>query len=113
MYFLNTVFFYTYDDPRVKSTPCPYKLLIGRPDGGASQIKDVSANADLKNIVAVKKSNQLSKIRFDYNGTAQGFKMHFSWKDYKVLMPITCRTRATGGWSGKSLFIETSGLKIG
>ena len=113
MYFLNTVFFYTYEDPRVKSTPCPYKLLIGRLDGGPSQIKDVSANADLKNIVAVKKSNQLSKIRFDYNGTTQGFKMHFSWKDYKVLMPITCRTRAKGGWSGKSLFIETSGLKIG
>ena len=113
MYFLNTVFFYTYDDPRVKSTPCPYKLLIGRPDGGASQIKDVSANADLKNIVAVKKSNQLSNIKFDYSGTSQGFNMNFLWKDYKVLMPITCRTRAAGGWQGKSLFISTSGLKIG
>jgi hypothetical protein len=27
-------------------------------------------------------------------------------------MPVTCRTRAAGGWKGKSLFIETSGLKI-
>ena len=113
MYFLNTVFFYTYDDPRVKSTPCPYKLLIGNPDGGASIIKDVSENADLKNITAVKKSKQLTNIEFEYNNTGQGFKMNFSWKKYEVVMPITCRTRATGGWAGKSLFIETSGLKIG
>ena len=112
MYFLNTIYFYTYDDPRVKSTPCPYKLLIGKQDQ-ISELKNVSANADLKNIVAVKKSNQLSNIKFDYSGTSQGFNMNFLWKDYKVLMPITCRTRAAGGWQGKSLFISTSGLKIG
>ena len=113
MYFLNTVFFYTYDDPRVKSTPCPYKLLIGKPNGGASTIKDVSENADLKNITAVKKSKQLTDIEFEYNNIGQGFKMNFSWKKYKVVMPISCRTRATGGWSGKSLFISSDGLKIG
>jgi hypothetical protein len=112
MYFLNTVFFYTYDDPRVKSTPCPYKLLIGNPAGGASTIKNVSENADLKNITAVKKSKQLTNIQFEYNNTGQGFKMKFDWKKFGVVMPITCRTRATGGWAGKSLFIETSGLKI-
>lgn len=110
-YFLNTVFFYTYDDPRVKSTPCPYKLLIGR-ENGVSTIKNVSEDADLKNIVAVKKANQLKDISFNYSGTAQSFKMTFKWKKFKVSMPITCRTRATGGWAGKSLFIETSGLKI-
>ena len=113
MYFLNTVFFYTYDDPRVKSTPCPYKLLIGKPNGGASTIKDVSENADLKNITAVKKSKQLTDIEFEYNNIGQGFKMNFLWKKYKVVMPISCRTRATGGWSGKSLFISSDGLKIG
>jgi hypothetical protein len=73
----------------------------------------VSENADLKNITAVKKSKQLTNIEFEYNNTGQGFKMNFSWKKYEVVMPITCRTRATGGWAGKSLFIETSGLKIG
>ena len=111
MYFLNTIYFYTYDDPRVKSTPCPYKLLIGKRDG-ESIIKDVSSNADLRNVLAVKKSGQLSKINFNYNGTAQSFELNFSWKDYKVVMPITCRTRAAGGWSGKSLFMTTPGLKI-
>ena len=111
MYFLNTIYFYTYDDPRVKSTPCPYKLLIGKQDG-ESTIKDVSSNADLRNVLAVKKSGQLSKINFNYNGTAQSFELKFSWKDYKVAMPITCRTRAAGGWSGKSLFMTTPGLKI-
>ena len=111
MYFLNTIYFYTYDDPRVKSTPCPYKLLIGKRDG-ESIIKDVSSNADLRNILAVKKSSQLSKINFNYNGSAQSFELNFSWKDYKVAMPITCRTRAAGGWSGKSLFMTTPGLKI-
>ena len=28
VYFLNTIYFYTYDDPRISFTPCPYKLLI-------------------------------------------------------------------------------------
>ena len=28
VYFLNTIYFYTYDDPRVTFTPCPYKLLV-------------------------------------------------------------------------------------
>ena len=75
---MNTVFFYTYDDPRVKSTPCPYKLLIGR-ENGVSTIKNVSEDADLKNIVAVKKANQLKDISFNYSGTAQSFKMTFKW----------------------------------
>ena len=111
MYFLNTIYFYTYDDPRVKSTPCPYKLLIGR-EQGQSEIKDVSSNADLKNILSVKKHTQLSRIDFNYDGNSQSFKLNFKWKDYKVIMPITCRTRAAGGWQGKSLFMTTPGLKI-
>ena len=111
MYFLNTIYFYTYDDPRVKSTPCPYKLLIGR-EQGQSEIKDVSSNADLKNILSVKKHTQLSRIDFNYDGNSQSFKLNFKWKDYKVIMPITCRTRAAGGRQVKYLFIATPGLKI-
>ena len=109
-YFLNTVFFYTFEDPRVKSTPCPYKLLIGREDG--SVLKEVSSDDTLKNVVSVKDKKQLSNISFEYNNTGQSFKMKFKWKKVKVIMPVTCRTRADGGWRGKSLFIETSGLKI-
>ena len=111
MYFLNTVFFYTYADPRVKSTPCPYKLLIGK-EQGLSEMKDVSADSDLKNILAVKKSSELKNIKFDYDDTSQSFKLFFKYKSFSVKMPVTCRTRAAGGWSGKSLFITTSGLKI-
>ena len=109
-YFLNTVFFYTFEDPRVKSTPCPYKLLIGKENG--SVLKEVSTDSTLKNVVSVKNPKQLSGINYEYNNTGQSFKMKFMWKNFKVLMPVTCRTRADGGWRGKSLFIETSGLKI-
>jgi len=111
IYFLNTIYFYTYDDPRVKSVPCPYKLLIGK-ENSISEMNDVSSNADLKNVLLVKKSNQIKQIKFEYNGEAQSFKMNFVWKDKEVKLPITCRTRAAGGWQGKSLFITTSGLKI-
>ena len=79
MYFLNTIYFYTYDDPRVKNTPCPYKLLIGK-ENMISEMKDVSSNADLKNILLVKKSKQLDKIKFEYDGKSQSFKIHFQWK---------------------------------
>ena len=96
---------------RDRSTPCPYKLLIGK-EQGQSEIKDVSSNADLKNILSVKKHTQLSRIDFNYDGNSQSFKLNFKWKDYKVIMPITCRTRAAGGWQGKSLFMTTPGLKI-
>ena len=111
MYFLNTIYFYTYDDPRVKSTPCPYKLLVGT-EQGPSNIKDVSSNSDLKNVLAVKKPKQLTKIKFEYDNKGQSCNLSFQWKDYKVKLPITCRTRAAGGWQGKSLFMTTSGLKI-
>ena len=47
---LNTIYFYTYDDPRVTFTPCPYKLLVGR-ESGSSSIKDVSADESLKNVL--------------------------------------------------------------
>ena len=111
MYFLNTIYFYTYDDPRVKNIPCPYKLLIGK-ENMISEMKDVSSNADLKNILLIKKPKQLDKIKFEYDGKSQSFKIHFQWKKKKIMLPITCRTRAAGGWQGKSLFITTPGLKI-
>ena len=115
-YFLKTIYFYTYEDPKASFTPCPYKLLIGR-ENSPSTIKDVSENADLKNVLLVKKPSQLQKIHFDYDDRSQSFSMGFDWvvnrKTTKcVKIPITCRTRAAGGWAGKSLFITTPGLKI-
>ena len=115
-YFLKTIYFYTYEDPRADFVPCPYKLLIGR-ENSESQIKDVSENADLKNVLLVKDPKQLQKIKFHYNSRSQSFSMSFDWvvneKTTKcVSIPITCRTRAAGGWAGKSLFITTPGLKI-
>ena len=111
IYFLNTIYFYTYDDPRVKSAPCPYKLLIGK-ENTVSDLKDVSSNADLKNVLIVKKSDQLKLIKFDYDNSGQKFQMSFTWKKKKVVLPITCRTRAAGGWQGKSVIITTPGLQI-
>mgnify|MGYP001282802728 FL=1 len=112
IYFLNTIYFYTYDDPRAKFVPCPYKLLIGQ-ESGASQIKDVSDNADLKNVLLVKKISEISSSRLLYDGKSQRMTIEFKWrKKTAVQIPITVRTRAAGGWSGKSLFLNTPGLKI-
>ena len=115
-YFLKTIYFYTYEDPTANFVPCPYKLLIGKEDS-PSLIKDVSENSDLKNVLLVKDPKQLKKIKFHYGGTSQSFNISFDWVVNKsitkcVKIPITCRTRAAGGWAGKSLFITTPGLKI-
>ena len=108
VYFLNTIAFYTFDDPN--STPCPYKLLIG--STGGSIVKDVSTNEDLKHLLLNKNSSKLKSIKFNYNGTSQQFKITFKFEDKTVNIPITCRTRAAGGWQGKSLFITSPGVEI-
>ena len=115
-YFLNTIYFYTYEDPTANFVPCPYKLLIGR-ENMDSTIKDVSDNADLKNVLLVRDPKQLQKIKFNYDKRSQSFNMSFNWSVNRkttksVIIPITCRTRAAGGWAGKSLFITTPGVKI-
>ena len=48
----------------------------------------------------------------DYDGKSQSFEMKFRYGRKNITIPITCRTRAAGGWSGKSLFITTSGVKV-
>ena len=114
VYFLNTIYFYTYDDPRSTFTPCPYKLLIGR-ESGQSTIKDVSDNEELKELLVNKDSKRIKSIKTVYDGKSQSFKIGFTFAngdDKKVEIPITVRTRAAGGWSGKSLFITTSGVKF-
>ena len=111
MYLLNTVGYYTYDDPH--ATPCPYKLLIGS-DKGASKIKEVSSDEEGREIFFVKNSTDLTQIRVSYDNKSQTFNVAFGYSPLGkvVSAPIVLRTRAQGGWSGKSLYITTSGFKI-
>ena len=111
VYFLNTIYFYTYDDPRTSFTPCPYKLLIGR-ESSISTIKDISSDQNLKELLFNKDPSKISSIEADYDGRSQAFKMKFKYERKNIMIPITCRTRQAGGWSGKSLFITTSGVKV-
>ena len=114
IYFLNTIYFYTYDDPNQAFTPCPYKLLVGR-ETGESTIKDVSENESLKELLINKNPARLSGIKSSYDGQSQSFTitLNFTNGELKnVRIPITCRTRSAGGWSGKSLFISTSGVQM-
>ena len=106
-YFLQTIGYYTFDNP--ESTPCPYKLLIGSEKG--SRLKEVSSNEGYKELL-FSKSTDLMSIRKEYNNASQSFKISFRSGSSNVTIPITMRTRATGGWKGKSLYITTSGLKI-
>ena len=109
-YMLRTIYFYTYDDPSKAFTPCPYKLLIGQV-AGSSSVKAVSDDTMLKSMLIANPA-EYSKIVGYYDGTSQSFKMSFKYKGKTVNIPITCRTRAAGGWAGKSLYITTSGVKF-
>ena len=109
VYLLNTVGYYTYDDP--DATPCPYKLLIGSEKG--STIKDVSSDEEQRQIFFTKKSTDLTQIRTSYDKKGQTFNLAFGYRPLGKIIsaPIVLRTRA-GGWSGKSLYITTSGFKV-
>lgn len=111
VYFLQTIYFYTYDDPRSSYTPCPYKLLIGQ-ESGSSTIKDVSDNIELKGLLFNSDPSKLTSISGTYDGTSQSFKMAFKYNKKTVNIPITMRTRTAGGWQGKSLYINTPGVKF-
>lgn len=110
VYFLNTVGYYTFDDP--DATPCPYKLLIGSENG--STIKDVSDNEEYRQMLFNKDTALLKNVSFVYDGTQQSFKIKFTYTklNMRVTIPITVRTRASGGWSGKSLYITSPGFII-
>ena len=113
-YFLNSIAAYTYGTVVQGETPCPYKLLVGTESG--STIKDISENKILKSIVTVDSSDDIKDISNNYNGDSQSFtvkfKIEISGDTKDVTIPVTVRTRAAGGWSGKSLFITSSGVKV-
>ena len=78
---------------------------------GSSSVKAVSDDTMLKSMLIANPA-EYSKIVGYYDGTSQSFKMSFKYKGKTVNIPITCRTRAAGGWAGKSLYITTSGVKF-
>jgi hypothetical protein len=112
-YFLNTIARYTYGEVVENETPCPYKLLVGSEKG--STIKDVSDNKLLRSIVTVNDLNDIKNIKTNYDGSSQSFNIEFNIETSDgikpVMIPVTVRTRSSGGWSGKSLYITSSGVK--
>ena len=111
MYFLNTIGLYMYPDS-ANTTPCPYKLLIGTESGAT--IKDVASNEEYKEFLLNKDTKNYSGIKYTYDGKSQQFTLNFKYKllGIDVSIPITSRTRAAGGWAGKSLYINTPGIKV-
>jgi len=111
LYFLNTIGFYMYPGD-TGSTPCPYKLLIGTE--GGSTIKEVSTNEEYKELLLNRDVKQLGNYKMNYDGKSQQFIMNFKYKlyNYSISIPITARTRTSGGWSGKALYVTTPGIKL-
>jgi len=94
-----------------QSEDIPYKLLIGSLKG--SKIKEVSNNTDLINIFTDINSNVVKVNSIKYK-EEQTFYINYTVKKdsgtNNFILPITLRTRAAGGWSGKSLYISSSGV---
>tara|TARA_Y100001938_G_C8048524_1_gene410308 strand:- start:63 stop:1433 length:1371 start_codon:yes stop_codon:yes gene_type:complete len=107
VYFLNTISFYTFGVS--VGTPCPYKLLVGRPNG-ASTIKEITKNEEFRELLENENANLLKKIKTNHVKGTQNFEITFEFFHYKINIPITVRTRAAGGWSGKALYITSSGI---
>lgn len=84
----------------------PYKLLIGTPSG--SKIKNVSSDETLKSILNTK---TVKNIKTEYNNVGQTFTLYGTSNGFDFRTNITLRTRTKGGWSGKSLYITTPGIK--
>ena len=113
VYFLRTIYKYTYGDPTQSFTPCPYKLLIGTPMG-ASTLKNVSSDESLKELLFNEDPSRITDIDDNYNDSTQGWDMTFKFLNGKVkdvTLPIVARTRF-GGLQGKAFFLSSSGVKM-
>jgi hypothetical protein len=82
----------------------------------ASSVSSVSNDSILKSIVNVDSSDKIKDIKNNYNGSSQSFDVNFKMEVVSevksISIPVTLRTRAGGGWSGKSLYITSSGVKV-
>ena len=113
VYFLRTIYKYTYGDPTMSFTPCPYKLLIGTPMG-ASTLKNVSSDEALKELLFNSDPNRITDIKDTFDGNSQGWNMTFKFLNGKpkdITLPIVARTRF-GGLQGKSFFLSSSGVQM-
>ena len=113
VYFLRTIYKYTYGDPTQDFTPCPYKLLIGTAMG-ASTLKNVSSDEALKELLFNEDAGRITNIKDPYDGTSQGWTMTFKFLNGKpkdVTVPIVARTRF-GGLQGKAFFLSSNGVQI-
>jgi hypothetical protein len=106
-YFLKTISSYTF---ATGGAPCPYKLLVGTANG-PSTIKDISSDDALKDVLNAEPA-RLTNIVGVYDNIKQSFKLTFTVDKQNITIPVTARTRAKGGWSGKALYIETPGVKV-
>ena len=107
-YFLQTISSYTF---ATGGAPCPYKLLVGTTD--RSTIKEISSDDTLRGILGTKDTPTIpTDITNEYDGKKQSFKLFFKVNKDSITIPVTARTRAKGGWSGKALYIETPGVKV-
>ena len=69
---------------------------------------------ETKELLFNKDPNRIKNLTTLYNGTAQQFKLEFTFvngENKKVSIPMSARSRS-GGLQGKSLFISTSGIKM-
>jgi len=113
VYFLRTIYKYTYGDPTQSFTPCPYKLLIGTPMG-ASKLKNVSSDESLKELLFNSDPSRITDIKDTFDGNSQGWNMTFKFLNGKpkdITLPIVARTRF-GGLQGKSFFLSSSGVQM-
>ena len=111
-YLINTVGLYTYGDPAKLGTPCSYKLLIG--GERSSTLKDIVSDDSHREIFFSDNPRDFIFIKTRYDNKSQSFNVDFTFapSKLKVSFPMTLRTRASGGWGGKNLYMTTSGFKI-
>ena len=109
-YLLKTMGTYVLSDQDLNFTPCPYKLLIGTERG--STATEVSDNENYKELMIDIEDNKVKSLTSNYDGNSQSFTVNFVYNGKTIIIPITLRTRASSGWSGKSLYFACKGITI-
>ena len=76
-------------------------------------MKEVTSDEKTKDAFLNKNPRNLTNIKTTYDNKSQTFKLFFNYKPLKMNFQaaMVLRTRAKGGWSGKALYITTSGFK--
>ena len=85
-----------------------------RPEIANSRDTDKTVQQDKRQLFFADKSTDLTSVKTNYDNKGQSFNLAFGYRPLKnvISAPMTIRTRAQGGWGGKSLYITTSGFKV-